>query len=277
MKTFLKRVALRMLPEPALNTIKRRRYARQLRALSEVVAPEDAPELRVMKREFTVLKQLVSPGDHVADIGANIGIYTKFFSGLVGDRGQVYSVEPVPLTFGFLCSSIHTLKLRNAQPMNYAISDADGQVTMEIPPYESGVENYYYAKIVDQPAHRAFQHVTVEARTLNSLFARLPHRVMLVKCDVFDNELRCVQGANQLIEASQPAWLIQSTDDPDRTGSRTFTLFDWMTRRGYGVYVLDAATLHRRQPGERSVNYFFLTNENLQTLQQRGFPSLRRD
>ena len=59
-----------------------------------------------MKNIFPIIKHLVSPGDIVLDIGANIGTYAKYLSGLVGQSGKVNSVEPVPQTYAILCYGV---------------------------------------------------------------------------------------------------------------------------------------------------------------------------
>ena len=69
MKTILKRLALILLPEPLLSIMKSFHYFRILRSVSDDFEPE-----------FAIIKQLVYPGDYVVDIGANIGVYTKYLS-----------------------------------------------------------------------------------------------------------------------------------------------------------------------------------------------------
>lgn len=44
------------------------------------------------EREF--FEQAIQPGMHVADVGANIGLYSLLFSRLVGKPGRVYAFEP---------------------------------------------------------------------------------------------------------------------------------------------------------------------------------------
>ncbi len=48
----------------------------------------------------------VNPGDHVLDIGANLGYYTLLAADLVGPEGRVLSVEPNPHVFRFLSDSV---------------------------------------------------------------------------------------------------------------------------------------------------------------------------
>lgn len=48
------------------------------------------------RRVGAAMQRLVEPGDCVWDIGANVGVYTKEFLGLVGPTGRVVAIEPVP-------------------------------------------------------------------------------------------------------------------------------------------------------------------------------------
>jgi protein-L-isoaspartate O-methyltransferase len=118
------------LPERILIFIKKLHYARKLKCLDENAEPD-----------LKIVRYLVSDGDQVIDIGANIGMYAAFFSKIVGTEGRVYSFEPVPQRFQILRSNIRRLSLKNVQPVNCAISASNGLLRMEVPSYESGGKN----------------------------------------------------------------------------------------------------------------------------------------
>jgi FkbM family methyltransferase len=72
------------------------------------------------KKEIEFLKQNIKLGDHVLDIGANIGFYSKIISNCVGDTGKVYSFEPDKKNFYYLQKN--TSDLKNIQLNNKAVS-----------------------------------------------------------------------------------------------------------------------------------------------------------
>lgn len=122
----VKQWALRSLPERWLLPLKKIHYGRVLDS-----GATDEPE-------FKVLAHLVRAGDVVMDLGANIGVYTRLLSDLVGARGTVYSLEPIPPTYEILRSVIQRYHLANVKPMAAAVSDHQYLAEMEVPRYPSG-------------------------------------------------------------------------------------------------------------------------------------------
>ncbi len=51
---------------------------------------------------YTVLKEIIKRGDHVIDLGANIGYYPLIARSFVGRSGKVYALEPSPSNFSLL-------------------------------------------------------------------------------------------------------------------------------------------------------------------------------
>ena len=187
--------------------------------------------------------------------------------------GRVYSVEPIPLSFEILRSNVQRWGLKNVELINCAISDINGHVTMEVPLYESGGENFYGAHIVTKEVrHLPLRKVVVPSATIDSLFSELDSVIYFIKCDVEGHELSCIRGAIQTIGNFKPAWLIEISGDPDDENSPAHGTFDVLLGNGYEAYWFDGTTLRVRRSTERSVNYFFLTDEHLRVLEQRGLP-----
>jgi FkbM family methyltransferase len=249
-----KRLALRFLPDRMLQKLKKIHYAKALRAASE----NGEPDLKIVRH-------LVGPGNHVIDIGANFGVYTKFLAELVRPSGRVYSIEPIPLTYEILTANLKRLKLCNVEPFKLAISDDDGEVRMEVPPYASGGENFYEAHIIRMPSISGMRAIEVRARALDSLFGHL-RSIDFVKCDVEGHELACLRGAESVLARFKPAWLIEISGNPDNGRAPAGEVFRILSQHGYMPFWFDGRQLRQRERGDRSINYFFLTRRHLRQI-----------
>jgi FkbM family methyltransferase len=248
----LQSLALSYLPQPILHRLKKRHYRRLLAAQGTLEEPE-----------FAVITHLVRPGDHVIDVGANYGVYMKFLSDLVGPSGIVHAVEPIPSTFDILASNARGLGLKNVRLLNFAFSDRESEAVMEVPKLAGGGENYYMASIINDGPGRGRRRLRIKTATLDSLFASAP--VAFIKCDVEGHELQCVQGALNTVRTARPSWFVEVTSNPAEAeiARQVFALFEAV---GYAAYWWDGAALHRRRPGDRSVNYFFLQTQHFDRL-----------
>jgi FkbM family methyltransferase len=252
---YVKPLALR-LPPSALRILKRRHYLRTIRTTPY----EHEPDL-------VLVKSLVKPGDLVLDIGANIGLYTRWLSEWVGGNGQVVSIEPVPETFSFLEHNLAQLALNNTLALECAISDSDRQAVMEIPEYSTGGQNYYQARIVAERIGHGLQSFFVETRSLDSLIDEVGRYPTFIKCDVEGHELECIRGATRIISEGRPSWLIEVSGDPTEKGSRAGIVFSLLEAAGYSAFRFDGTTLVPYTPGDQSTNYFFLTDRHTESFQ----------
>ena len=251
----MKSVVLSLVPDKALLLIKKIHYAKKLKGVDEGV-----------EKDLGMVKNLVSSGDVALDLGANIGVYTKFLSMWAGAPGKVYSFEPVPSTFKILQWNIKTLALANVRSFNYALSDAEREAVMEIPRYGSGGDNFYQARIRQVPSSSRLKRVSVKRARLDALLADASDRVAFIKCDVEGHELSCLRGALNVIEKSRPSWLIEISGNPDEADSPAWKTTELLRSYQYEPYWLDGGKLRKRRRGDRSVNYFFLTEKHLKGL-----------
>src|SRR5688572_30779628 len=77
-------------------------------------------EDRFQQRLFAELR----PGDYVWDVGANVGLYSSMFSGIVGPAGKVFAFEPGPKNFARLETAVASLN--NVVLMPMALGDTPG-------------------------------------------------------------------------------------------------------------------------------------------------------
>lgn len=255
-KEIVKVILLRCMPDSILFNLKKLHYPRAVRRFTE---PDMIP-----------LPYFVKKGDIVVDIGANVGWYTRVLSELVGASGIVYSIEPIPSTFRLLQYVVSKLNLANVRLFNCAVSDTDTRVNMEIPPYESGGENYYQARINKQAVDPGRRHYTVEAKAIDGLIGDDVGKVTFVKCDVEGHELQVVKGATRLVDSVKPAWLLEVSRNIGQPRVNEEKVVGYMEKHGYQAYWFDGQQFLKCGIGETCANYFFLTQIHVDSLKRYG-------
>jgi FkbM family methyltransferase len=80
------------------------------------------------ERAIVVFDQMLSAGQIVVDIGANIGAQTLFFAKKVGPEGSVLAFEPRRLTFQTLCGNMAINSITNVHCWNTAVGARQGEI-----------------------------------------------------------------------------------------------------------------------------------------------------
>lgn len=191
MRPLLKRLAAR-LPPAWQQRLKRAHIALQLRR-GRLVPREP---------EYDLLAGIVSPGDWVIDVGANVGPYTARLSALVGERGRVIAFEPVPTTVALLMGTVLRLQHANVTVINAAASDYSRLEGFTIPRSNTGLLNFYQAHL--SPGEGQFQILCLAIDALD-----LPHRVSLVKIDAEGHELPILLGMRRLLARDKPTLIVE--------------------------------------------------------------------
>jgi FkbM family methyltransferase len=153
--------------------------------------------------EYTLLPTLLSPGDCVIDVGANVGHYTKRMSELVGKKGRVIALEPVPETFAVLASNAQHFQFTNVTLLNAAASDEIALVGMVTPTFKSGLKNFYQAHLVQDTAGLEVITFRLDALTI-------PQRIALVKIDVEGHEAAVLRGMTDLLHRDHPILIVET-------------------------------------------------------------------
>jgi len=143
----------------------------------------DRPERRL-------LRQTLFPGAVVVDAGANIGIYSQFFSRCVGPKGVVHSFEPSPDNFKRLRSAMH--KLSNVHVSQAAVGERSGRSTLYLSD-KLNVDHRVY--LAEEDSRRS---VAIEMAALDDYF-KPSERVDLIKIDVPGYELHALRGAKRVL------------------------------------------------------------------------------
>ena len=74
------------------------------------------------------LEGFLRPGDFVLDVGANTGYFSLQASKLVGPKGQVVAIEPVPSINAAMTRNLEANNCSNVRLLNLVASDAPGEI-----------------------------------------------------------------------------------------------------------------------------------------------------
>ena len=163
-------------------------------------------KFRSYEPEFLILDSLISAGDWVIDIGANVGHYTKRFSDLVGPQGRVIAVEPVAETFALIAANALLFEHRNVTLLNAAASDQSGVAGMQVSRFDTGLNNYYQARLSGLPEGSTERRVyTVRLDALD-----LPCPVRLIKIDAEGHDPAVLRGAEALLARDRPTLIVET-------------------------------------------------------------------
>lgn len=156
-----------------------------------------------------MLKRCIQKGWTVIDIGSNIGYYTLLESQLVGNKGKVIAIEPIPLNFSYLVKNIKLNKVKNVVLLNFAISNKKGNLRMIQSSY-SNWSSIFTGNIPEQLENGQYKIIRVPVKTIDDIVRSLKLRdVNLIRIDVEGHELNVLQGARRVIKDYYPDFLIE--------------------------------------------------------------------
>jgi FkbM family methyltransferase len=253
MKNTVKQLISNLLPAPMLRLVEKQHFLNNLRNFDLSEEPD-----------LLAAQQFFKEGSVALDIGANIGLYSKYLSEAIGDKGKVVCVEPMPRTFDILSNNIAKLRLNNVTPVHAAVSSTPGRVTMELPANDWGGVNYYRAHIAENADSTSSNSFSIDSITLDSLIESQGlefDRVSFVKVDVEGFELDCLKGSSELLNKGNAVWLVEVAGSLDNEGSPASELAALFAAQGYHPFINESGTLRPRRSGDAPINYFFKRSE----------------
>jgi FkbM family methyltransferase len=149
-------------------------------------------------RKQWALRQLVSPGMTVCDIGANAGFYTLALSRLVGERGRVIAFEPLPRNIKKIQCHLSLNHVTNVALNDCALSDVTG--TLRFAEGESDFTGRISTAAGDLEVHSVRLDEFLEKRSLPD--------PALLKIDVEGTEDRVLEGARELLRRAHPVLVL---------------------------------------------------------------------
>jgi FkbM family methyltransferase len=153
-----------------------------------------------------VFAQLLSPGDVVFEVGANIGAHTVQLASLVGDNGQVHALEPQRIIFQLLCANVALNDAFNVRAYQVAVGQCGG--TSKVPPidYRRPGSNFGGVSLIGCAAGEDVPLIALDSLASPAL--------RLLKIDVEGMKLAVIAGARRQIVRHRPGLYVEN----DRRG-----------------------------------------------------------
>ncbi|MEX1020138.1 MAG: FkbM family methyltransferase [Litorilinea sp.] len=154
------------------------------------------------------VKEELTPGMTVIDIGANIGYYVLLAASKIGPQGKIYAIEPVASTIAILRKNLELNHLDNVVTECVALSSHAGEATMQVTEKRNWAslahENLKSDRAVSAQ-QGTYETITVPTKTLDRFVEE--HEigsVNFLRMDVEGYETEIIQGASQTLAAHRP-------------------------------------------------------------------------
>jgi FkbM family methyltransferase len=198
----------RLLPTDMAEVVVRSGPARGLRLLIDPQHEKYYWTGAYERRVQETFEALLRPGDVVWDVGAHIGFFSLLAARQVSENGVVHAIEPSPTNRHRLEANLRLNKETKVRVHAFAVGR------------ERGRRRLYGDSSTASFAPRDGSAVSVESRTLDELLVEVgpPH---LVKLDVEEAELECLQGGRDLLTRVRPLLVVELHDDADLAEART--------------------------------------------------------
>jgi FkbM family methyltransferase len=161
------------------------------------------------------LKKIITPGQTVVDVGANIGIYSVVLAKFVEKQGHVFAFEPAPDNVKLLRKTIKLNQFDNITVTQKAISNKPGIASFYLVDGISSHSLMDYGKSINK--------IDVEVESLDNFFQDYEKPIDFIKIDAEGYDFKVILGMQNIISKTQnlkifvefdPKRLIKIGDSP---------------------------------------------------------------
>lgn len=178
------------------------------------------------------VEKLISKGDTVVDIGANLGYYSKLFSRWVGSNGKVFSVEPIKVYNEVFKKE--TKNCKNITLLSFALGAEEKDIELVTSPQTSYLKTglpHVYDKKRDGDLENQKFRFEAKMTIPDKLFADI-NRIDYLKCDVEGFEFVVLQNMTETLNRCKPTIQIELW------GQNEQNVIEFLATYGYTPYKL---------------------------------------
>ncbi len=190
--------------------------------------------------EGRYLRSTLLPGMNVIDIGANIGYFTLLMAQIVGPKGHVLAIEPVPSTFTILRSNILLAALDNVDMLPVAACGKSSLLTISKDPINPGGSSAAYIR-------SDWEKIPVQGVRLDDIL-EISTPIDFVKIDAEGMDHAAVRGLEESIHRWRPVLLVEFNPwKIEQLGDSPTAVLQYYRDLGFTVRLLgvDAVRLQR--------------------------------
>lgn len=164
---------------------------------------------------FAALKRLTHPGDTVYDVGANIGMYARFWVQSFG-AGRLAAFEPMTENRALLLENLKIGGIEDrVDVLPFALGEFDGEEALQIDRFSTGTATL--DRITEGRPSETHQQYGLPAETERVHVARLDTLVAqeripppaVIKIDIEGAEGMCLRGAAQTLAQHRPRLAVE--------------------------------------------------------------------
>ncbi len=192
--------------------------------------------------ELALVASYLQQGMKVADVGANIGLYSILAQKRVGAAGTIWAFEPSHETFQLLERNLELNDCKQVVPSRCALSDR-ADVVLQLTSDKGFGDAYRYLKYQhreEEPADPNAEQVPVS--TLDKWASdNGVGSLDFLKVDIEGGEFRMFSGAQNILRASRDIVILFESDPQwsERSGVKQQATFELLQNIGLGLYAWD--------------------------------------
>jgi FkbM family methyltransferase len=181
------------------------------------------------------MDRILRPGDTFIDGGANVGYFSFYAAGCVGERGRVIAIEANPSCGERLRESQAVGGSDNVTILNLALGQQTGTMSFNV------ATDPMYSSIVDLPSLGFCSHLRqlqVPVETLDGVVeteCKGVNRIRMLKLDIEGSELFALRGAEQLLRLQRFDYIYIETHQAQLKllGQDEQDVYDVLAQNGY--------------------------------------------
>ena len=191
-----------------------------------------------------VIKQNISNGDLVMDIGANIGYFTLIMAKGIKENGKVFSFEPEPKNFELLKKNVETNNYSNVILEKKAIGNKTGTTKLYLADrknniFSSGMHRIFRSDLVSQiPDPISINIIKLDDYLQDLKFIK---KIRLIKIDVEGAEFDVLKGMNKILDENKEIEIVMefSSENLEDYGSNAYDVVNFLMNKGFKLSVIN--------------------------------------